>query len=207
MGIKRLCLPCKCSRGRHRTSTRPSHDLPEYAGEYEHAGYDRMTITQAGDGLHWTYRGRSAPLAHRHYDTFELPKDPDRMLPGGLAISFSTDREGNITSLSVPFEPMVNDIVFERAASGDCMDAAFRKACTGVFSIGPLAQVVALDRDGQLTLSPANQPTYRLRPFRDGMFTIVELPGFRVEFRRGADGAVAEAIFHQPNGTFVAHRA
>jgi hypothetical protein len=34
----------------------------------------------------------------------------------------------------------------------------------------------------------------------------MELPGFRVEFRRAADGAVDELIFHQPNGTFLAQR-
>ena len=52
----------------------------------------------------------SEPLAHRHYDTFELPEAPDRLLPDRLAISFSTDREGNIASLAAPFEPLVKDM-------------------------------------------------------------------------------------------------
>jgi hypothetical protein len=47
---------------------------------------------------------------------------------------------------------------------------------------------------------------YHLRPYQGGIFTIVELEGFRVEFRRGADGAVRELVFHQPNGTFIAKR-
>jgi hypothetical protein len=34
-----------------------------------------------------------------------------------LAISFSTDREGEIASLAVPFEPFVRDIVFTRTAT------------------------------------------------------------------------------------------
>ena len=79
-----------------RLDTRPSHDLADYAGDYGHPGYGRITITHAGDELHWAYRGMSEPLAHRHYDTFELPEAPDRLLPDRLAISFSTDREGNI---------------------------------------------------------------------------------------------------------------
>jgi hypothetical protein len=148
----------------------------------------------------------SATLEHRHYDTFDLPEAPERLLPDRLPITFATDREGNIGRLSAPFEPLVRDIVFERVASGDCTDVAFRQACTGVFRHGPLASVVAQDAEGQLTLSPANQPTYRLRPFRDRIFGIVELPGFRVEFRRAADGAVDELIFHQPDGTFLAQR-
>jgi CubicO group peptidase (beta-lactamase class C family) len=189
-----------------RAGTRPSHDLADYAGDYEHPGYGRIAITQAGEALHWAYRGMSATLEHRHYDTFDLPEAPERLLPDRLPITFATDREGNIGRLSAPFEPLVRDIVFERVASGDCTDVAFRQACTGVFRHGPLASVVAQDAEGQLTLSPANQPTYRLRPFRDRMFSIVELPGFRVEFRRAADGAVDELIFHQPNGTFLAQR-
>jgi len=73
-----------------------------------------MTITHAEGKLSWAYRGMSASLAHRHYDTFELPEAPDRLLPDRLAISFSTDRDGDIVSLAAPFEPLVKDIVFTR---------------------------------------------------------------------------------------------
>jgi CubicO group peptidase (beta-lactamase class C family) len=97
-----------------RLNTRPSHDLADYAGDYDHPGYGRITITYAEGKLNWAYRGMSEPLAHRHYDTFELPSVPGRLLPDRLAISFSTDREGNIASLAAPFEPLVKDIVFTR---------------------------------------------------------------------------------------------
>ena len=55
-----------------------------------------------------------APMIHRHYETFELPEVSDRHAPDGLDITFLTDRDGNITSLSAPLEPEVNDIVFAR---------------------------------------------------------------------------------------------
>jgi CubicO group peptidase (beta-lactamase class C family) len=103
-----------------RLNTQPSHDLADYAGDYEHPGYGRITITHAEGTLHWAYRGMSESLAHRHYDTFELPEAPDRLLPDRLAISFWTDREGNIANLAAPFEPLVKDIVFTRIAAGDC---------------------------------------------------------------------------------------
>jgi len=205
--VAQLDIDRQARKTLHRAGTRPSHDLGEYAGEYEHPGYGRIVITQAGDGLHWAYRGLSAPLAHRHYDTFELPEAAGRLLPDRLAISFATDREGNIASLSAPFELLVKDIVFTRVPAGDCMDAGFRAACTGTFSHGATTHVVALDANGELTPKPSNQPTYRLRPYQGGTFTIVELAGFRVEFRRGPDGTVDELIFHQPNGTFVARRS
>jgi hypothetical protein len=149
----------------------------------------------------------SEPLAHRHYDTFELPEEPDRLLPDRLAISFTTDREGNIASLAAPFEPLVKDIVFTRAAAGDCTNPAFCKHCTGTFSQGATTVVVGQDNDGQLTLTVGSQPTYKLRPYQNRTFIIDELEGFQVEFYLGPDGEVDELVFHQPNGTFVARRA
>ena len=190
-----------------RPNTRPSNDLADYAGDYEHPGYGRITITHAEGQLNWAYRGMSEPLAHRHYDTFELPEAPGRLLPERLTISFSTDHEGNIASLAAPFEPLGKDIVFTRFAAGDCTDPAFRQHCTSAFSQGATTVVVGQDNDGQLTLTVGSQPTYKLRPYQSRTFAIDELDGFRVEFHLSADGEVDELFFYQPNGTFVARRA
>jgi CubicO group peptidase (beta-lactamase class C family) len=181
-----------------RPNTRPSHDLADYASDYDHPGYSRITITHAEGKLNWAYRGMSAALAHRHYDTFELPEAAGRLLPDRLAISFSTDREGNIASLAAPFEPLVKDVVFARVPAGDCMNPAFRQRCTRMFSQGVTTVVVGQDNDGQLTLTVGSQPTYKLRPYQSRTFVIDELEGFRVEFHLGPDGEVDELIFHQP---------
>ena len=101
---------------------------------------------------------------------------------------------------------MVADIVFTRIPGGDCMDAAFRKACVGRYRHGAITHIIAQDADGELTLKPDYQPLYHLRPYQGSIFSIVELEGFRVEFRRDSSGPVAELVFHQPNGTFVAQR-
>ena len=191
-----------------RLNTRPSHDLADYAGDYEHPGYGRITISHAEGKLNWAYRGMSEPLAHRHYDTFELPEAPGRLLPDRLAISFFTDREGDLASLAAPFEPLVKDIVFTRIPAGDCTNPAFREHCTGTFSLhGFTTVVVAQDSDGQLTLTIGNQPTYKLGPYQSRTFVIAEPVGFQVEFHLGPHGKADELIFHQPNGTFVARRA
>ena len=57
-----------------------------------------------GDALHWRFRGLAGPLAHRHYDVFEVPEQPGGFSPDLLAITFGYDREGNIDRLSAPFE-------------------------------------------------------------------------------------------------------
>jgi hypothetical protein len=149
----------------------------------------------------------AAPLSHRHYDSFQLPRIYGELNPDHLVISFSTDRDGNIASLSAQLEVLVQDIVFTRAPDGDCLDPAFREACVGHYIRGEATQIVALDAEGQLTLKIPNQPLYQLRPYQGATFSIVRLDGFRVEFRRGPTGAVDELVWHQLNGTFVARRA
>ena len=66
------------------------------------------------EALHWWWRGLSAAMIHRHYETFELPEGLHPLLPYPLAITFLTDRDGDIVGLSTPLEPMVKDIVFAR---------------------------------------------------------------------------------------------
>jgi len=134
-----------------------------------------------------------------------LPEVPDRLLPDRLAITFLTDREGSIVSLSAPLEPMVKDIVFVRLAAGDCTHAAFRARCVGSFKGGFTTHRVTLDTEDRLVLKPDNQPAYRLAPQQGRKFRIVELEGFVVEFR-GEGTIVEEVVFHQPNGTFTARR-
>jgi CubicO group peptidase (beta-lactamase class C family) len=193
-----------------RPATQAHRDLADYAGDYEHPGYGRITITHAEGKLHWAFRGMSMPLAHRHYDTFELPEAPESpggLLPGRLAISFSTDREGSIASLAAPFEPVVKDIVFTRLAGGDCTNPAFRLHCIGTYSLnGITTVVVAQNNDGQLTLTVRSQPTYTLRPYQSRTFAIDHLKGFRVEFHLSPDGQVDELFFHEPDGSVGARR-
>jgi hypothetical protein len=169
-------------QARHK-DTRPAHDLAAYAGDYVHPAYGLMSIQQQGRALHWSWPGMFAAMAHRHYETFELPEVPHRLLPDRLAITFLTDREGNIVSLSAPLEPMVQDIVFVRIAGGDCLDAAFRARCVGTFKGGPTTHRVTLDADERLLLKPDNQRLYRLEPHQGRRFRIVDLEGFVVEFR------------------------
>jgi CubicO group peptidase (beta-lactamase class C family) len=185
----------------------PGHALSDYAGSYEHPAYGRITITAADHGLHWTYRIFSGPLTHRHYETFETPQLPYALNPDRLALSFNTDRDGNVASLSAQFDPMVADIVFARAPGGDCMDATFRAACAGCWRHGSMTRVVSLQADGELTLKSDYQPLYHLRPHQGGIFGIAGLEGFRVEFRRGGTGSVDALVFHQPNGMFIAQRS
>jgi CubicO group peptidase (beta-lactamase class C family) len=187
-----------------RANTRPAHELTAYSGDYDHPAYGVMSIREQEGALHWSWRGLFAIMAHRHYETFELREVADRLVPDRLPITFLTDRDGNIVSVSAPLEPAVKDIVFARLATGECMDTAFRERCVGIFKGGPTAYRVTLDEKDRFTLKPEGQPTYRLVPQQGRRFCIVELEGFVVEFR--GESRIDQLIFHQPNGTFVAAR-
>jgi CubicO group peptidase (beta-lactamase class C family) len=200
----------QAEKASRRPATRPDRDLADYAGDYEHPGYGLITITHAEGKLHWAFRGMAEPLVHRHSDTFELPEAPEspgRLLPGHLALSFSTDREGNIVSVAVPFEPLVKDIAFTRVAGGDCTNPAFRERCTGTFRGGGTTVVVGRDSDGELRLTiDSKPPTYKLRPYQSRTFVVSEVEGFRVEFRLSLEGGVDELVFHESHGSFVSRR-
>jgi hypothetical protein len=163
-----------------------------------------MSIIEQNGDLHWSWRGMSTNMIHRHFETYELPEVKDRLLPDQLAITFLTDREGDVVSLSTPLEPMVNDIVFARAPAGESTDARFRARCVGHYKGGSTTHHVTITQDGQLVLKPDNQPAYRLVPMQGRRFRIADLDGYSVEFR--GEAIVDDVIFHQPNGTFVARR-
>jgi CubicO group peptidase (beta-lactamase class C family) len=195
----------KAARSAARTpNTNPTHPLTDYAGAYEHPAYGRFIVQADGEALSWHWRGLSGDLPHRHYDIFEIAENPTTLSPDLLPVTFGYDREGIIDRLSIPLEPMVSDIVFHRVV-GAVPGASFLQACVGIYQHGPIRHVVSLDADGQLTLSPTGQPTYRLAPYQGTIFAI-DTPGFRVEFRREPSGVVETIVFHQPNGTFVARR-
>jgi hypothetical protein len=126
-------------------------------------------------------------------------------LPDKLAITFLTDRDGEIVSLSAPLESMVKDTVFARLAAGECTDPVFREGCVGQFKSGATTHHVTLDTEGQLVLKPTNQPAHRLVPRGGRRFRVAGLEGYFAEFR-GAAAIIDEMILHQPNGTFVAKR-
>jgi CubicO group peptidase (beta-lactamase class C family) len=182
-----------------RSGTHPSHDMPEYAGEYEHPGYGIVRIEQAGGGLKLDYHGLGGVLTHFHYDVFEVPKDELNPF-SEEKVEFHTNLAGEIDSLGIPFEATLKDIAFVRLGDRNMTQKTFLQPLAGEFQRGPLLAVVALKGDTALTLMLPGQPVYNLVPVRGTKFNIKELNGYSVEFK-GDD-----LVFYQPSGTFAATR-
>ena len=156
-----------------KPNTRPSHDLADFCGAYEHPAYGRVVITQDGDSLHWAWRGTKAKLSHRHYDSFQLPYVFGDLNPDDLVITFATDRDGNIASLSAQLEPQVADIVFTRAPPASAWTPRSARRAPAITFAAMQPRSSLSDAEGQLTLKIPFQPLYRLRPYQGATFAIV----------------------------------
>jgi CubicO group peptidase (beta-lactamase class C family) len=182
-----------------RTGTHPSHELAEYAGEYEHPGYGIVAIGFANGALKIDYHGLGGVLSHFHYDVFEVPKD-DLNPFSQEKVQFHTNLAGEIDSLGIPFESTLKDITFIKLGDRSMMQKTFLQPLTGNYQRGPLLAVVALKGESALTLTLPGQPVYNLAPVHGTKFNIKELNGYSVEFK-GDD-----LVFYQPSGTFAATR-
>jgi CubicO group peptidase (beta-lactamase class C family) len=94
-----------------KTGTQPSHPIEEYTGEYEHPAYGILSVRCDGSALSILYNGLTLTLQHHHYDLFQVEiADEDYF---ALA-TFFTDGAGAIQRVSIPIEPTVEPIVFQR---------------------------------------------------------------------------------------------
>ena len=188
-----------------KLNTKPSHPLEDYAGDYENPAYGTISVVKDGDAIKMKTSIFESPLAHYHYDIFQLNTE---VLGQEVKqkVAFATDLKGNISSLSVQLEASVKDIVFIRAVEKKMTERSFLEKFVGEFELSGVTMKVTLKNDKTLALSVPGQPEYELVPYRGTEFNLKGMQGFSVEFRSDAAGAVTEAVFHQPNGTFTAKK-
>jgi len=185
------------------TGTRPSHDLDAYAGDYEHPGYGVMSIARDGAALRATYNGLDSALAHYHYDIFEVVHDLFAVPPKAL---FSINSEGDIDSVSVPFEPAAPDIVFRRVPPKELRNKEALTRFTGDYELMGMLMTVSLTGETTLLVSLPGQPTYEVAAVKGMRFAARGLSGVSIEFKSDDSGRVTSALVAQPNGVFTATR-
>ncbi len=189
-----------------KQGTHPAHAMAEYTGEYEHPAYGIVRFDGAGsDAMKVTFNGIASPLPHFHYEIFETPDDPLNEI-GATKFDFRTDLNGDVSSVSVLFEPAVKPIVFTKKADKRFTDPAFLRPFTGSYDIGANVAVFALREDNVLTLSIAGQAVRELVGIAGNRFSVKDLNGYTIEFLTDSSGAITQAAFYQPNGNFVAKK-
>ena len=187
-----------------KTGTHPSHDLKDYPGEYSNPGYGMVTIAPDGEGFKLTLNKVNRALKHYHYDVFEVPDGPHDEF-AKLKVMFFSDLHGEISSLSMPLEASVKDIVFTRVPDRQLSDRSFIEAFTGQYEIpgSPAPLTITIRGDHALVGSAPGQEDLELLPKRGTTFEVKGLAGFSMEFRKDAGGKVTEAVLYQPDTVIV----
>ena len=174
-------------------------------GEYENQGYGVIRIERDDNNLKLRLNQLTSPLRHFHYDVFEIPENPIDPMEK-TKMQFFMDVQGEISSLSIPLEPHVKDIVFTRRPEKAMTERSFLAALVGQYQVGDTTETVSLEGENTLVLLVPGQPKYTLVPVRGTTFNIKGLAGYSVEFKRDASGKVTGAVFYEPGATFAAQK-
>lgn len=95
--------------------TIPSHGIEEYLGCYHNPGYGSIRIVNEGNKLFAYYRNMRQSMEHYHYDTFKVLNIKMDTLLYTIPLTFITNPySGEIDCFSVPLEPRVDPILFQR---------------------------------------------------------------------------------------------
>src|SRR5215472_4304357 len=187
-----------------KAGTHPSHNLADYAGEYQNAGYGAIKVVLKGTALELSLNKLGPyPLEHYHYDIFQVPEENDSF-PAGEKFQFEMNKKGDVDRISAPLAPALGeDILFTRAP-GKVSQEALQKLA-GDYQLAEQTVTVSLVGDA-LRLTVPGQPQYELIPRKELSFDVKGMPGFSLEFQMDASGKITEAVFNQPNGVFHAKR-
>ena len=176
--------------------------LDAYAGDYEHPGYGTLTITNEAGTLRPRLGTMDLSLAHRHYETFDLEwhelGDQSHLFP----LMFLSDPDGDITALTVPFEPAVEPLRFDRLPDAQARDPEVLRRLCGTYVMGPIEIAVTQKSDQVLAVTTPGAPPFELQPRRGLRFEVKGQPGITVEFELDDTGAVVRLVA-QPLGVFL----
>jgi CubicO group peptidase (beta-lactamase class C family) len=192
--------------GEARSARRVVRDAPlprpleAYAGQYQHPGYGTVAISAEDGVLKPAFGTMELSLAHVHFETFDLELNELGDPPPIIPLMFLSDPDGDITALTVPFEPSVEPLRFDRLP--DALDPDVLLRLCGTYAMGPFEVVVARKGDRALTSRIPGSPPVELLPVRGLRFEVQGRPGITAEFELDEAGAVTRLIA-QPIGIFL----
>jgi CubicO group peptidase (beta-lactamase class C family) len=177
----------------------PARPPSAYAGEYEHPGYGTLAIAFDGDTLKPSFGTMDLGLVHRHYETFDLTWHELTDQPVVFPLTFLSDPDGDVSALTVQFEPLVDPLRFGRRQDAQGPEV-LRRLC-GTYAMGPIEVVVALRGEHTLTVTVPGSPPLDLEPAGGLRFGVKDQPAITAEFELDGSGTVTRLIA-QPLGIF-----
>jgi hypothetical protein len=187
----------------HKMDTHPSHELSDYVGDYGSPGYGIVSVDLDGSSFKVKINKMPVSVAHLHYDVFQVPDAPFDPF-AKMKVSFFSDANGDISSLTLPLETNVKDIVFTRLPDKQLTERRFIEPFTGQYDLpgSPTPVTVSLRGDHTVVLTFPGSPDIELLPKRGTAFDLKDQSGVSIEFKRDESGKIAEAAVND-NGTVM----
>ncbi len=180
--------------------TTPSHPMRDFTGLYENPGYGTIEFKLKDDRLEARYNNTRLVFDHWHYDTFEISKDTNIPDITSLKASFRHNFFGDVDSVVIPFEPLVNDIVFKKKKEDKLFEKDYLNNFLGTFKYLGFSFIVSMEKNS-LVVRALGQPPFILIPEKDGLFSVVDYEGYTVQFLVDDDDAITAVQLIQPNNT------
>jgi CubicO group peptidase (beta-lactamase class C family) len=178
--------------------------LQPYLGSYEHPGYGNLEIQEKEGRLFGKLNKITFPLTYQSVDLFcgaptEAIFDDETM----LTFSFSRGFEGEVSGLSVPFEPFVEPICFKKKPRAERESLPYLTSLQGIYENSFLTIEIILRGEHLVALVTGDiafgqgQPAYTLTAEGELSFSLREFPGGFFQFKKEND-MVTELLFRQP---------
>lgn len=199
----------KEKRNNNVKGTKPSHPIADYAGRFGCLGYGEFTVTSKQDSLFVQFKTMKLWLRHKHYDVFEPIPVTDEGIDTTNVLetnfNYRTNDAGEIAMINLKLEPTIDALEFKRVPLAAPVDKSLLTRYEGDYEIGGMVAHVFMKGEKTLALTVPGQPEYELIATGVNKFALKNMDGFKCEFIE-SNGAFAELVFMQPNGTFRAKR-
>ena len=191
-----------------KTNEPSSHPIKNYIGNYNNPGYGTLHVYLQNDSLFASGNGKILWLRHNNFDVFDLLiKDTQNGIDTANVLSkaqFKLDMNGDIESVSIPFESGIKAIEFKRQLEVKEMSKEELQKYIGDYEISGVTAKVFLKNDKTLYALVPGQPEYELVPVDKDKFALKILSGYFIQFTVNEKDKVTGLTFIQPNGNFNA---
>lgn len=180
--------------------TRPSLELPKYAGTYSDSLYGDIVVSEGSGGLRFKFGQYGGAMEHWHYDTFRATMDNPSL--GKVTTQFVLDANGKPAELRLNIAPEAKFRLAPPPADtrpAVSLSEAQLQALIGTYKPAQLPLEVQVQLvGGALKLTVPGQPTYTLVAVTPTRFRMTGPPGmpdgFFVEFEVTAGRATAASL-------------
>ena len=177
-------------------STKPSHALADYAGDYENPAYGILKIALNSNTLQFGFHEFQFPMSHFHYDRFDTPDDEQY---GKFSVNFRTNPQGDIDSAVISLDQA--EVVFTRKP--DTLDPALLERLAGGYVTPTKVRFEVLYQPGAgLSLSFPGGPPLKLIPIKGLKFRTPQFADVIYEFAV-ENGKVTALQERDPSGEFT----